>query len=42
VDGDDLRLDLTRLVGDEADDPRVARAPVERDDGAPERRGDGV
>ena len=41
VDGDQLGLGLARLVGDEADDPGVARAAVEGDDGAPERRAAG-
>ena len=36
VDGDQLSLDVARLLGDEADDPGVARAAVEGDERAPE------
>ncbi len=41
VDGDELGLGVPGLVGDEPDDPGVARAAVEGDDRSPEGRGCG-
>ena len=41
VDGDELGLGVAGLVGDEADDPGVARAAVEGDDRSAEDRPDG-
>ena len=38
VDGDDLSLGVARLVRHEADDPVVARAAVQGDDGTAKRR----
>ena len=38
VDGDQLALGVAGLIGDQANDPGVARAAVERNDGSPERR----
>ena len=42
VDGDQLGLGVTGVLGDEPDDPGVARAAVEGEDRSPEGRGVGV